>query len=76
MRPCAGTRVTKSEFYSAEPNIFLQRHPTHGIRLDFDAIASAIELYIILHKLHENCIILYHIHEKYIILYYKAAGMV
>ena len=30
---------------------FLQRPPTHAVRLDFDAIASAIEFYIILRKI-------------------------
>ena len=43
--------VTKSTVFFAEAAFFLQRPPTHAIRLDFDSMASAVEFYIILHKI-------------------------
>ena len=49
--PCGVTMITESVDFSAEPWIFLEGHPTHAIRMDFDSLASAIEFYIILHKI-------------------------
>ena len=39
------------QIFFAGAYIFLQRPPTHAIRFAFDSGASAIEFYIILHKI-------------------------